>query len=79
MPTGGLISINNKNHIIFRKKLLSRRWCGITERKSTSYDVKEVGNNYYMNEFSAVIGLAQLSKLKKNDYKTKNYCKKIFQ
>ena len=63
MPTGGLISINNKNHIIFRKKLLSRRWCGITERKSTSYDVKEVGNNYYMNEFSAAIGLEQLKKL----------------
>ena len=78
MPTGGLISINNKNHIIFRKKLLSRRWCGITERKSTSYDVKEVGNNYYMNEFSAVIGLAQLSKLKKMITKRKIIAKKYF-
>ena len=78
MPTGGLISINNKNHIIFRKKLLSRRWCGITERKSTSYDVKEVGNNYYMNEFSAAIGLAQLSKLKKMIPKRKIIAKKYF-
>jgi len=30
MPTGGLISINHKNHKQFRKILLARRWCGIT-------------------------------------------------
>ena len=63
MPTGGLISINHKNHKQFRKTLLARRWCGITDRVGSEYDVKELGWNYYMNELSAVIGLAQLKKL----------------
>ena len=65
MPTGGLISLNHKNHEKFKQLLFSRRWCGITNRKETDYDVKEIGNNYYMNEFSAAIGLAQLKKLDK--------------
>ena len=65
MPTGGLISINHKNHKKFRQLLFSRRWCGITNRKDTDYDVKELGWNYYMNEFSAVIGLQQLKKVDK--------------
>lgn len=65
MPTGGLISINHKSHEKFKKLLLSRRWCGITNRKETDYDVKELGWNYYMNEFSAAIGLEQLKKLEK--------------
>ena len=65
MPTGGLISLNHKNHRTFKKILHSRRWCGITDRKNTDYDVKEIGWNYYMNEFSAVIGLQQLKKLDK--------------
>ena len=30
-----------------------------------NYDVKEIGWNYYMNEFSAAIGLVQLNKLDK--------------
>jgi len=72
MPTGGLISINNKNHKQFRKILLARRWCGITDRKDSEYDVKELGWNYYMNEFSAVIGLAQLKKLDKLNNIRKN-------
>ncbi len=65
MPTGGLISINHKNHKQFRKTLLARRWCGITDRIGSEYNVKELGWNYYMNEFSAVIGLAQLKKVDK--------------
>ena len=65
MPTGGLISINHKNHKKFRQLLFSRRWCGITNRRDTDYDVKELGWNYYMNEFSAVIGLQQLKKVDK--------------
>tara|TARA_Y100000590_G_scaffold327928_1_gene372301 strand:+ start:4431 stop:5519 length:1089 start_codon:yes stop_codon:yes gene_type:complete len=63
MPTGGLISINHKNHLKFKELLFSRRWCGITDRQDTDYDVKELGWNYYMNEFSATIGLEQLKKL----------------
>ena len=76
MPTGGLISLNHKNHKIFEKILNSRRWCGITNRKQTDYDVKEIGWNYYMNEFSAVIGIQQLKKLDKLNKIRKNTAKK---
>jgi len=65
MPTGGAITINHENHIQYRKKLLSLRWCGISDRKDTDYNVKEIGWNYYMNEFSAAIGITQLKKLNK--------------
>ena len=75
MPTGGLISINHKNHKQFRKILLSRRWCGITDRRGSEYDVKELGWNYYMNEFSAVIGLMQLKKLDRLNNARKNIAK----
>ena len=64
-PTGGMISINHKNFKKIRKKLEARRWCGITDRKNYFYDVKEIGWNYYMNEFSAGLGLIQLKKLDK--------------
>ena len=76
MPTGGLISINHKNHKKFKQLLFSRRWCGITNRKETDYDVKELGWNYYMNEFSAVIGLQQLKKLEKLNKIRKSIAKK---
>ena len=65
MPTGGLISLNHKNYKKLKKNLESKRWCGITDRKDLKYDVKELGWNYYMNEFSAAIGLMQLKKLDK--------------
>ena len=65
MPTGGLISINDKNHSKIRESLCAKRWCGITNRKKMDYDIKQIGNNYYMNEFSASIGLVQLKKLDK--------------
>ena len=79
MPTGGLISINNKQHEKFRKLLLARRWCGITDRKETYYDVKELGWNYYMNEFSAAIGLEQLKKLDKLNNIRKKIAKRYSQ
>ena len=75
MPTGGLISINHKNHKQFKKTLLARRWCGITDRIGSEYNVKELGWNYYMNEFSAVIGLAQLKKLDRLNNIRKNIAK----
>ena len=65
MPTGGLISINQKNSKNIKNILLARRWCGITNRRGTDYDVEELGWNYYMNEFSAAIGIEQLKKLDK--------------
>jgi len=65
MPTGGLISINTKNHKKISSILKEKRWCGISNRQGISYDVKNVGWNYYMNEFSAAIGIEQLNKLNK--------------
>lgn len=63
MPTGGLITINRKDHKEISRTLKEKRWCGISNRKSAEYDVKKIGWNYYMNEFSAAIGLSQLKKL----------------
>ena len=63
MPTGGLISLNHKNHKNMKKKLIAKRWCGITNRMDNDYDVRDLGWNYYMNEFSAAIGLIQLKKI----------------
>ena len=76
MPTGGIISLNDKNHKIYEKKLLSRRWCGITNRHDFVYDVKEMGWNYYMNEFSAAIGISQLKKLNKTNSIRKKIAKR---
>ncbi|MDC0142417.1 DegT/DnrJ/EryC1/StrS aminotransferase family protein [Candidatus Nitrosopelagicus sp.] len=67
MPTGGLIAINGDKNKKLKKILNERRWCGITDRIGTNYDVKNVGWNYYMNELSAGIGLIQLKKLDKNN------------
>tara|TARA_B110000881_G_C18532737_1_gene494056 strand:- start:174 stop:1259 length:1086 start_codon:yes stop_codon:yes gene_type:complete len=81
MPSGGLISINQSNFKSLRKSFSAKRWCGITDRKNVSYDVKEIGSNLYMNEFSAAIGLVQLKKLDKlNNIRkkiSKRYCNEI--
>jgi len=79
MPTGGIIAINHKNHKKFSKILLARRWCGITNRKNMKYDVNEIGWNYYMNEFSAAIGLIQLKKLDQMIKKRKKIAKRFNQ
>ena len=63
MPTGGAITLNGKESQKFSSILNSRRWCGISNRKGVKYDVTQLGWNYYMNEFSATIGLEQLKKL----------------
>ena len=65
MPTGGLISINDKAHERFRKILLARRWCGITNRNNYTYDIEGLGWNYYMDNFTAAIGQIQLKNLDK--------------
>ena len=75
MPMGGLISINHPNHKKLRIILEARRWSGITNRKDTDYDIKELGWNYYMNEFSAAIGLVQLKKLDKLNRIRHTICK----
>jgi len=63
MPAGGAITLNGENVAENKKRLNARRWCGITDRKGTKYDIKENGFNYYMSEFSAKIGMIQLEKL----------------
>jgi len=76
MPTGGLISINRNDHKEITKILKEKRWCGISNRKGANYDVKNIGWNYYMNEFSAAIGLAQLKKLDSANNQRKKIAKK---
>lgn len=78
MPTGGAITLNGKNNERFEKSLRSRRWCGITDRKGYSYDVSDLGWNYYMNEFSAAIGLAQLDKLDATNKKRRKIAMKYY-
>jgi len=78
MPTGGLISINTDDHKSLKKILLSRRWCGITDRVDVNYDVKEIGWNYYMNEFSAAIGLVQLKNLDRLNEKRRKTARRYF-
>lgn len=76
MPSGGLISLNGKNSKKLKDILKSKRWVGISNRKGSKYDISGIGWNYYMNEFSAAIGIEQLKKLKRNNLKRKNIAKK---
>lgn len=78
MPTGGLVAINLANYKQLKRIIASRRWCGITNRVGASYDIREIGWNFYMSEFSAAIGLAQLSKLDKLNRKRKKIAKRYF-
>lgn len=78
MSTGGLISINTDDHLKIRDSLFKKRWCGISNRKDVNYDVEEIGWNYYMNEFSAAIGLVQLKKLDKMNSIRKKIAKRYF-
>jgi len=63
MPNGGAITLNSKKAQKFKKNLNSLRWCGISDRKMWTYDVKNLGWNFYMNEISAGIGIQQLKKI----------------
>ena len=78
MPTGGLIAINDKNHKKIRNLIQAKRWCGIENRKDDSYEINELGDNYYMNEFSAIIGIEQLKKLNKMNSIRKKIAKQYF-
>ncbi len=76
MPTGGAITLNGKNHAHLETVLKSKRWCGISDRKGVKYNVDKLGWNYYMNEFSAAIGLEQLKKLDKTNSIRKQIAKR---
>lgn len=76
MPTGGAITLNDADWKNYENVLKSRRWCGITDRKGVMYDVPEIGWNFYMNEFSAAIGLVQLRKLDSLNSKRRKIAKR---
>ena len=76
MPTGGLVSLNGPEHKKNAKLLKIKRWCGISNRRGVDYDITDLGWNFYMNEFSASIGLVQLSKLDKLNKKRKKIAKR---
>lgn len=78
MPSGGLIAINQPNANKIKKSLNSKRWCGITDRKEVFYNIKEIGWNFYLNEFSAAIGIAQLKKLDYLNEKRKSIAKRYY-
>jgi len=79
MPTGGAICLNGKSSTKHNmKKLESLRWCGISNRVGSKYDVSELGWNYYMNEFSASVGLEQLKKLEKTNSIRRKIAKRYF-
>jgi len=76
MPTGGAITLNSNKNKSERKILSSLRWCGISDRVGSKYDVTNLGWNFYMNEFSAAIGLEQLKKLDKMNARRKEIAKR---
>lgn len=78
MPGGGAITLNGIKSNIFAKILKESRWFGISDRHGPFYDVKSEGWNYYMNEFSAAIGIEQLKKLDVMNKMRKNIAKQYF-
>jgi len=78
MPTGGAITLNGSRSKKFAEILKSLRWCGISNRIGAKYDVSRLGLNYYMNEFSAAIGLEQLKKLNRLNSIRKKIAKRYF-
>lgn len=76
MPTGGAVTLNGRSSARSRKILESMRWCGIANRKDWNYDITRLGWNYYMNEFSAAIGLDQLKKLDRLNLKRRDIAKR---
>ena len=79
MPTGGALCLNqNSSKKQTKEKIESLRWCGISDRVEYDYDVTQLGWNFYMNEFSAAIGIEQLKKLEKNNRRRKNIAKKYY-
>lgn len=78
MPSGGLIAINQSNSNKIKKSLNSKRWCGIDNRKDVFYNIKEIGWNFYLNEFSAAIGIIQLKKLDYLNKKRKRIAKRYY-
>jgi len=79
MPSGGAIALNGSQIDKHVKILKSLRWCGISDRSGVKYNVSNLGWNFYMNEFSASIGLQQLKKINKMNSKRKIIAKRYFE
>jgi perosamine synthetase len=79
MPNGGAITLNNKQSKNQKKILNSLRWCGISDRKKETYDISNLGWNYYMNEISAGIGIQQLKKINRINKIRKKIARKYSQ
>lgn len=75
-PSGGAISINGRNRKENESELRIRRWCGISNRKGPFYDIIQLGWNFYMSEFAAVIGIEQLKKLDFLNKKRRKFAKR---
>jgi len=75
-PKGGAITLNGKVAKRFKQNLLAARNSGISYK--TNYTVNQLGWNFYMNEFSAAIGIAQLKKLDKMILKRNEIAKRYF-
>ena len=75
MPTGGAITLNGELSSKRKSIIKSQRWCGIDDRDGPFYDIPRIGWNYYMNEFSAAIGLVQLKRLNQVNNKRRKIAK----
>jgi len=64
MPKGGLIAINGNKIKKEKEELIAKRWYGV-KKNGIKEEVKYIGWNYYMDEFSAAIGIKQLQKFPK--------------
>lgn len=78
MPTGGAITLNGKETSSHENILKIRRWCGITNRQGPLYDITQLGWNFYMNEFSATVGIEQLKKLDSLNKKRRRVAKRYY-
>ncbi|CAE6487069.1 DegT/DnrJ/EryC1/StrS family aminotransferase [Candidatus Nitrosotenuis uzonensis] len=78
MPTGGAVTLNGSDSASNADTLKKRRWCGISDRKDVLYNVTEIGWNFYMNEFSAAIGLVQLTKLDSMNKRRKTIARRYY-
>jgi len=75
-PKGGMIALNGKDAKKFKQNLIAARNSGIS--KEANYAVNQLGWNFYMNEFSAAIGIEQLKRLDKMILKRNEIAKRYF-
>ena len=75
-PKGGMVCLNGSQSKKNKKLLTARRNNGIIDK--SNYEVNFPGWNYYMDEFSAVLSISQLSKILKMLKIRKEIAKRYF-